>query len=263
MTEDETTIETPSKDRENEEVKEEKAKPVLKPWDGKAKPADKAILILVFVFLAYNIVLRIFTPFLLAEHSLLLSFLSGSSASIGAAGAFAKVDDTSVLIPIILGTLGGVKFLWLFWWAGKRWGNKIIEMVSPSPKIAERFLKLKEKKKLGALLLLVSDLPGVPGMLINLLVGWQKMNIFVFLLLSSIASSFWVIVVALAGYQAGQTGVDIVMTIDKYAIWFSFSIIFILVFVNTRKSIKEEQSDDERTVEEVVSEAEQKEDGAE
>ena len=100
-------------------------------------------------------------------------------------------------------------------------------------------------------------------MLINLLVGWQKMNIFVFLLLSSIASSFWVIVVALAGYQAGQTGVDIVMTIDKYAIWFSFSIIFILVFVNTRKSIKEEQSDDERTVEEVVSEAEKKEDGAE
>lgn len=255
--------ETTTEPSQNNDTESKKQKPVLKPWEGKAQKADKAILTLVFVFLAYNIVLRIFTPFLLAEHSILLTFLSGSSASIGAAGSFAKVEETSIIIPIILGTLGGVKFLWLFWWAGRRWGNKIIEMVSPSPKIAERFLNLKEKKKLGALLLLVSDLPGVPGMLIYLLVGWQKMNIFVFLLISSIASSFWVIVVALAGYQAGQVGVDIVMTIDKYAIWFSFAIIFILVFLNTRKSIKEEQSDDERTVEEVVSEAEQKEDGVE
>lgn len=237
-------------DKKKEESKEV-AKKAIKPWEGKAKPADKAILILAGLFMAYNIGLRIYTPFLIAEHSLLLSFLSGSSASIGAAAAFAKVEDTSIIWPIVLGTLGGMKFLWLFWWAGRRWGNKIIEVVSPSPKIAQRFLKLKENKKLGVLLLLVSDLPGVPGMLIILLVGWQKMKIGVFLLLSLIASSFWVIVVALAGYQAGQVGVDIVMTIDKYAIWISIAIIFVIAFWSANKAQKESKQE-QKEVEEIV-----------
>jgi len=223
----------------------------IKPWDGKAKPADKAILILAGLFMVYNIGLRIYTPFLIAEHSLLLTFLSGSSASIGAAAAFAKVESTPLLAPIVLGTLGGMKFLWLFWWAGRRWGNKIIEVVSPSPKIAQRFLKLKEKKGLGAILLLVSDLPGVPSMLIILLVGWQKMKLWVFLLLSFVASSVWVIVVALAGYQSGQIGVDIVMAVDKYALWVSIAIIFVIAFWSAHKAQKE-TAEEQDEIEEIV-----------
>lgn len=225
-----------------------------KPWKGKAQPADKAIIILVIVFMLYNFGVRAYTPFLLAENPILLSFLGSSTAAVGAAGAFANVNDTSLVLPIVIGVLGSIKLIWLFWWAGRRWGAGIIEFISPTPKIAERFVKLKEKKWIGILLLLVSEFPGIPQLLIFLLVGWQKMNLFVFLLISAIASSFWITMVAVVGYQSGQTGVDIVMTIDKYAIWITFVFIFVVAFWSARKAQKETEQD-EKEIENIVEES--------
>lgn len=222
-----------------------------KPWKGKAQTADKVIIILVIIFMLYNFGVRAYTPFLLAENPILLSFLGSSTAAVGAAGAFANVNGTSLVIPIVVGVLGSIKLIWLFWWAGRRWGSGIIEFISPTPKIAERFVRLKEKKWIGILLLLVSELPGVPQLLIFLLVGWQKMNLFVFLLISAIASSFWIGMVAIVGYQSGQTGVDIVMTIDKYAIWITFIFIFVVAFWSARKAQKETVQDEEE-IEKIV-----------
>lgn len=223
----------------------------IKPWDGKAQRMDKLILWLYFAFFVYGITMRLLTPYIIAEHPSLFALVSGSLAAVGAASAFASVEGDTIIVPIIFGVIGSIKFSWLFWWAGRRWGSTVIRKMSPSPKIATRFLKMEKRKVIGAVMVLLSEFPGVPALLAYLLAGWQKMNLAVFMVLAAIASSFWMIIVAVVGYQSGQAGVDIVLAIDKYALWIMIGTIFVITFWSSWKAntTREKTQQDDDTLE--------------
>lgn len=205
------------------------AEPRLKPWDGKATRADIVLLVAPFAIAALMLGLKPFTPFLLAHHPVLLSLITGSTSAIGAAGAFAKVEGTGLLIPILAGIFGTVKFGWLFWLAGRRWGRGIIEMALPSERMKQAILRAETKRWVGRVGLFVVELPGVPSLAFQLLAGWQRMRFWTFMGLSSLGAALWVGFVALIGYKLGQTGVDMVMLVDKYAVWVSVAIVVGLV----------------------------------
>lgn len=209
-----------------------------KPWAGEATRTDKFLLIAPFTIVGLLLLARPFHPFLLAEHPTLLAALTGSTPSVLAAAAFAKVEQTSLLVPIAAGVFGSVKFSWLFWWAGRRWGRNIIELVAPSEKVKEKLYAVQHKPWYGRLGVLATELPGVPSLLIILFAGWQRMNFLAFMGLISLSSLMWVGFVTWAGYSLGQRVVDVVLVVDEYAVWVSLAIVVWLAFYSGRKKSK-------------------------
>ena len=103
-------------------------------------------------------------PFLLATHPVALSAVTGSLSAVGAAAAFARVGGTDVWLVVVAGVFGMIKFDWLFWWAGRRWGAKGVRFFTP-PGRAQRFVaRVRSWPPWStALLVVVAALPGVPS----------------------------------------------------------------------------------------------------
>lgn len=214
----------------------------VKPWEGKARTADKLIIAFYVFMMIYGFAMKAVVPMLLAKNPVFLGLLSSSTPVLGAAGAFAKVNDTSLILPIVLASIGSVKFMWLLWWAGRRWGSGIIEMMTPSVKLQKIFIGFKDKKAIGYILMLLLWVPFLPLALVAILAGWQKMNLVVFMVIAAISRSVWIAFVVLMGYELGQTGVDIVMIIDKYSLWISIGLVVGSVVLAMLKARKEQST---------------------
>src|SRR4051794_7816332 len=77
--------------------------------------------------LVASFVLAPLTPSLLRSHVLLLEALAGSTVSIVAGGALARVGDVPVVLVVIAPLLGIVLYDMCVWWAGRRWGARLAE----------------------------------------------------------------------------------------------------------------------------------------
>ena len=85
-----------------------------------------------------GLVIRPLKPFLVAEHPMLLEFVSGDLLAIGAGAAFARVGEAPLWLVVVAGAVGMVKFDWLAWWAGRQWGAGIIRIFTVSER-AQRY----------------------------------------------------------------------------------------------------------------------------
>ncbi|HEY2191290.1 MAG TPA: VTT domain-containing protein [Actinomycetospora sp.] len=201
----------------------------IRPWDHPMARADK---ILIFSTLAI-IVLMLLTlpvrPFLLATHPVALSVVTGSLSAAGAAAAFARIGGADLWLVIAAGVLGMIKFDWLFWWAGRRWGAKGVRFFTP-PGRATRFVERVRSWPpwTTAILVVAAALPGVPSVPLFLLAGLAGMPLVAFLALDAIGSALVVGLVAGLGYGLGQAAVDVVLTIDQYALWVTIALIVVV-----------------------------------
>ena len=188
------------------------------PWRGRATRADLALLAAVLAVVALGLVLRPLTPFLLASHPVLLAFLSGDLVPIGAAAAFARIGEAPLGLVVAAGVLGMVKFDWIAWWAGRRWGTGIIGLLTVSPRVqrwAQRGRDADPRVVRAAVVLAV--LPGVPSAVVFALAGWSGLRWTTFLLLDAVGALAMTGLVAGLGYGLGQHAVDVVLLVDRYA----------------------------------------------
>ena len=221
--------------RREKERKEEEARAALralKPWEGKATRQDKALLTAFIVIPAVFLALTPLKPLLIADHPVGLAMLTGSNAAVGAASAFARIGEIPLWLVLCAGVFGKIKVDWLFWWLGRRWGRGIVKLITPS----ERAQRLAERVH-GAnpwwirAAVLLSYVPGVPAALVLVVAGWTGMRLGTYMFLNACAALMMTGAVAAAGYAAGQAGVDLILTVDRYALWFTFAIIFGMAFV--------------------------------
>jgi len=188
------------------------------PWQGRASRTDWALIAAMLVVVAVGLVLRPLKPFLLASHPVLLAFLSGDLVPIGAAAAFARIGEAPLWLVVAAGTLGMVKFDWLAWWAGRRWGAGIIGLLTASPRVlrwAHRARDADPRVIRAAVVLAV--LPGVPPAVVFALAGWAGLRVSTFLLLDAVGALAMTGLVAGLGYGLGQHAVDVVLLVDRYA----------------------------------------------
>lgn len=174
-------------------------------------------------------------PFWLASEPLLLAAVTGSNLSVGAAGAFAAVNGTSLVPVIVAGVFGSLKFHWLFWLAGRRWGARLIALLVPSEGGQRKVAQLRGRTGLTTIAVLAGELPGVPTVLVHVIAGWQRMSLVRWIVLSTLGAAAWVGLVAGLGYGIGQPAVDLVLAIDKYAFWVSMAILAVMLFTATRR----------------------------
>lgn len=206
------------------------------PWQGPVTRADLALMGAILAVVAFGLVIRPITPFLLAEHPVLLGFLSGDLLAIGAGAAFARIGEAQLWLVVVAGAVGMVKFDWLAWWAGRRWGAGIIGMFTTSERTQRYAVNLTERKPwLVGLLVVLAVLPGIPSAVVYAAAGWARLRLATFLLLDLVGATAITALVAGLGYGLGQWAVDVVLVVDRYASAVSLTLIVGAVLVPVLK----------------------------
>lgn len=223
----------------------------MKLWDGKPQGQDKILLGLMIglpLLLTLTIPLR---PLLIADHPVLLALVTGSYAGIGAGGAFAGIGQGALWLVVVAGVIGKVKLNWFFWWLGHRWGDRFIGFIAPSDR-AKRFAERLKTMNPWVLRVLVvfSYLPGVPSQIVCALAGTSGMRLRTYLLLDILGAFIVTSTVAYIGYSSGQAGVDIVLLIDRYALWIMVALILVMAMSPVFLSYRDQKARHAATVKE-------------
>lgn len=209
----------------------------LKPWEGKARRGDKLLLGSIFGIMAIMMALLPLRPLLIANHPILLEFVTGSLSAIGAGAAFARIGEAPLSLVLFAGVFGMMKFDWLFWLTGKRWGKKIVQIFAPSDR-AQKLVKKAESFNPWTvrLLVLAGSFPGIPAAMVYAFAGVNKMRVGTFLAFNALGSAIMTGLVAGLGFGLGQRAVDVVLLVDKYALWITLALIFGLAFWSSYKA---------------------------
>jgi membrane protein DedA with SNARE-associated domain len=179
-----------------------------------------------------GLVIRPLKPFLVADHPVLLEFLTGDLVVIGAAAAFARIGEAPLWLVVVAGAVGMVKFDWLAWWAGRQWGAGIIRIFTTSERVQRHAAQATERNPwIVRLAVVIAVVPGIPTAVVYAAAGWTRMRLTTFLLLDLVGAVVITTVVAGLGYSLGQRAVDVVLTIDRYASVVSLTMITVALLV--------------------------------
>jgi membrane protein DedA with SNARE-associated domain len=198
------------------------------PWQGPATRADAALMAAIGGVILFGFAVRTARPFLIASHPVLLEFLNGGAAEIGAAAAYARVGGLPLWLVVVAGTIGMMKLDWLTWWAGRRWGPGIVGYFTTR----ERAERLTDRARqlppwMLRLAVIAAALPGVPSGLITTLAGWTGMRLPAFLALDALGALLATSLVTALGYLLGQRAIDVVLLVERYAGWVTLGILVV------------------------------------
>ncbi|MBR8740921.1 DedA family protein [Nocardiopsis sp. MG754419] len=212
-------------------------------WEGKAERQDKVLLTLFIAIPALMTLTIPLRPLLLADHPVPLALITGSYAAIGAGGAFAGVGEGTLWAIILAGVIGKIKASWLFWWVGRRWGVRFIRFAVPSER-AQRFATRLKGMNPWVLRVLIplGYLPGVPTMVVCVLAGTSGMRLRTYLLLDALGALMVTASVAYIGFASGQGGVDVVLLVDRYALWIMLALIIGMAMYPVFTSVRDQRA---------------------
>jgi membrane protein DedA with SNARE-associated domain len=212
------------------------ARPPL-PWPGRGERADWIILAGIALSVVVPLVLLPLVPALVTSHPALLELLRGSTASVINMGARARIGDASLLEAVLLGVPSLMMFDWVFWWAGRRWGDGVFIWLlgGPGPRTEQRLRRLhRVEARFGPLAVVLAYVLPLPSALIYAAVGEGGMRLGVFLALDVLGTLLWTSLLAAAGYGFGQEAVDVADAVSHYALWVTLALV-VVVFLRVRR----------------------------
>lgn len=193
-----------------------------RPWPGQPRAADLICFAGIVLSIGYGFATIPLTPELIASHPLLLEMLTGSTASVVAAGAFSDLDSRLQLGMVIAAALPGlIMFDPLYWWAGRRWGHRAVEWLGRrNRRVAGMVQRAGQRgsRFAGPVVILSAFLPGIPAPLIYAAAGWAGLGLVPFLVCDAIGSLAWAALLAWLGYQLGPSGVTAANLASRYAL---------------------------------------------
>jgi membrane protein DedA with SNARE-associated domain len=201
------------------------------PWEGRPERLDVFLLGMIMLSGIYNLVLLPATPSLVGTHPVLLELIRGSSTAMITMGAMARVGDASLLVAVIAAIPGLMMFDWVFWWAGRRWGKRVMGVfLGNHPKAAQRTARLERLiHRFGWLAIVIAYFQPVPNVLIYAAAGWTGMRLITFLVLDVIGSLLWIGLMVGLGYAIGQSAVDVAHAISHYALWATIALVVAII----------------------------------
>ncbi len=192
-----------------------------RPWYGKPRARDVLCLLAIVVSAVYAVAAIPLTPVLIASHPVLLELLTGSTSSIISAGAFSDVDTRLQLALVVVAALPGImRFDWVYWWAGRLWGHRIVERLGQRSPRMTRLAGLAEargQRWAGPMVALAAFLPGGASTAVYAAAGWAGLPLLAFVLWDTLGSAAWISVVAFGGYLLGSDGVTLAQLVSRYA----------------------------------------------
>ena len=146
--------------------------------------ADRIIVAGIAVSGLYGLVLLPLFPLLGSSHPALLELVRGSTASIINMGARASVGQTSFALAVLLGVPSVMMFDWVFWWAGRRWGDRVFVWLlgRDDARAKRRLARLHTlERRVGPLAVVLAPVLPIPSPLIYAAVGDGGMRLATFL----------------------------------------------------------------------------------
>jgi membrane-associated protein len=209
------------------------------PWQGRPERADKILFAGIAVSGLVPLLLLPLIPALASSHPALLELLRGSTASIINMGARARIGETSLVLAVVLGVPSLMMFDWVFWWAGRRWGDSVFVWLLGgwSPKTERRLARLHRlERRVGPLAVVLAYVLPLPSALIYAAVGDGGMRLGVFLVLDLLGTLLWTGLLAGAGYGFGQRAVDVANAMSHYGLWVALALVVVVVVQVRRRA---------------------------
>ena len=213
------------------------------PWGEGAGRVDITIALLFGLYAAYSLALWPLVPTLIGWHPLLLEILSGSTLAEVAVGAHSRLGELPLWVAVVAGVPGSMMFDWVFWWAGRRWGDRALHLIlgrDPSPRgVARREARAARLERMAerfgpAAVVLAYYVP-LPSLLIYVAAGLSGMRLRTFLALDVVGTLLWVGPMVGLGYAVGKPAVDVVHRIDHYSTLLTIVVILVVVGVQARR----------------------------
>jgi len=173
---------------------------------------------------------------LLGTHPVLLELLNGSTESIIAAAAFARVGHGSLVLVLLAAVPGLMKFDLLYWWAGRLWGERVIALLGGRRNRGARYMKRVERwgRWFTWPAVVLSNFIPIPTAIIYVIAGWTGMRLITFVLLDAFGSLLWAGMLAGLGYALGHHAVVVAQEISHYGLWVSIGLVVVIVFFQVR-----------------------------
>ncbi|RNM16950.1 DedA family protein [Nocardioides pocheonensis] len=216
---------------------------VRAPWGQTAGRADKVIALLLGIYLAYSLALWPLVPALIGSHPLLLEILSGSTLAEVTVGARSRLGELPLWFAVAAALPATMIFDWVFWWAGRRWGDRALHLLlgsGSSPRArakrearAVRLERMAERYG-SAGVVLAYYLP-LPTVLIYAAAGLSGMRLRTFLALDLLGTVLWVGPVVGLGYTIGKPAVDVVRRVDHYSTLLTIVVVLVVIGVQARR----------------------------
>jgi membrane-associated protein len=187
----------------------------------------------------YGLMLLPLFPLLGSSHPALVELVRGSTASIVNMGARASVGQTSFALAVLLGVPSVMMFDWLFWWAGRRWGDRVFLWLlgRDDGKANRRLARMRWlERRFGPLAVVLAPVLPIPSALIYAAVGDGGMRLATFLILDVAGTLLWTGLLATLGYELGRGAVDVTNAISHYALWFTLALIAGIIFFQSRRT---------------------------
>ena len=201
------------------------------PWEGKPRRVDIACWAGITLSGIFYLCLLPFRASLVGTHPLVLVVLNGSTEGIVSAAASARVGHGSLAIVLLASIPGLMKFDIIYWWAGRLWGERVIQIFSGRGKRSAKFVARVNRsgRWLTWPAVVLSPFLPIPNALIYAAAGWTGMSWLTFLILDAIGSLAWAGMLAGLGYALGQSAIDVAQQISKYGLWVSIAIVVLVV----------------------------------
>jgi membrane-associated protein len=180
----------------------------------------------------YQLALLPTLPALIATHPVLLELLRGSTAAMVAAGAFARVGHTSLVLAVLAPLPSLMMSDPFVWWAGRLWGPEVLEYMGGRSQRAQRrtqrALKWIERWCAPAIVL-AYIIPIIPSAAIYAAAGWTGMRLRWFLFWDLIGTLLWIGLMVGLGYAIGQPAVNIAHKIAHYGLYATIALIVVVM----------------------------------
>jgi membrane-associated protein len=209
------------------------------PWEGKPRRVDILCWAAITLSGVYYLCLLPFRATLVGTHPLVLVVLNGATEGIVSAAASARVHHGSLVWVLVASVPGLMKFDFIYWWAGRLWGERIILLFSGRRKHGAKFMV--RVQRWGAWFtwpaVVVSPFLPIPNAIVYAVAGWAGMNLATFLVLDAIGSLAWAGMLTWLGYALGQHAVSVAQAVSRYGLWISIGIV-VLVFVSQMRGMR-------------------------
>jgi membrane protein DedA with SNARE-associated domain len=206
------------------------------PWAGKPRRIDILCWLGIMLSGVFYWAVLPFRASLVGTHPVALELLNGSTEAVVAGAAFARVGHESLVVVVLAGIFGLVKFDPLFWWAGRLWGERIIVLLGGRRNRGAKYMGHVHRwgRKFTWPAMIIAPFLPIPSAIIYVVVGWAGMRLITFILLDIIGELLWVGLLAGLGYELGHRAVVVAQAISHYGLWISIGLIVVIVFFQVR-----------------------------
>jgi membrane-associated protein len=213
------------------------------PWGETAGRADIAVALLIGLYVAYSLALWPLVPALIGSHPLLLEIVSGSTLAEVTVGAHSRLGELPLWFAVLAGVPGSMMFDGVFWWAGRRWGDRALHLLlgrDSSPRgVARREARSARLERMaerfGPVAVVLAYYLPLPSLLIYVAAGLSGMRLRTFLALDVIGTLLWVGPIVGLGYAIGRPAVDVVHRIDHYSTLLTIVVVVVVIGVQARR----------------------------